>query len=125
MTDVIKINYNRKVRYLSDKDTEECNLLADLIMDHYGEFLPTPQWWDVDSISVYEKVLRNCGLSVNEFLEKTFVIATPKPKKKRAVRKKRVVKEKPVVTEEKVPVKKPVVTKKKTPVKKKTVKKVT
>lgn len=150
MPKIVKLNYDRKVRYLYDKDTEECNRLAEQVMDHYGKFLETPHGWDMDSIAGYEKVLRNCGLSVNEFLAKTFTIKT-KPKKKSPTKKKPVVKKtepkvrksadtpkskprKSVVVKEDDPKKKPIkrktfgattkkkptVTKKKTPVKKKT-----
>ena len=130
MPKIVKLNYDRKVRYLYDKDTEECNRLAEQIMDHYGQFLETPHGWDMDDIAVYEKLLRNCGLSVNEFLAKTFEITPPKVKKKPTVKKKTPVK-KPTV-KKKSPVKKPTttrkksfapVTKKKTPVKKRPTKK--
>jgi hypothetical protein len=130
MPKIVKLNYDRKVRYLYDKDTEECSRLAEQIMDHYGQFLETPHGWDMDDIAVYEKLLRNCGLSVNEFLAKTFEITPPKVKKKPTVKKKTPVK-KPTV-KQKTPVKKPTttrkksfspVTKKKTPVKKRPTKK--
>jgi hypothetical protein len=130
MPKIVKLNYDRKVRYLYDKDTEECSRLAEQIMDHYGQFLETPHGWDMDDIAVYEKLLRNCGLSVNEFLAKTFEITPPKVKKKPTVKKKTPVK-KPTV-KKKTPVKKPTttrkksfspVTKKKTPVKKRPTKK--
>lgn len=130
MPKIVKLNYDRKVRYLYDKDTEECNRLAEQIMDHYGQFLETPHGWDMDDIAVYEKLLRNCGLSVNEFLAKTFEITPSKVKKKPTVKKKTPVK-KPTV-KKKTPVKKPTttrkksfapVTKKKTPVKKRPTKK--
>jgi hypothetical protein len=130
MPKIVKLNYDRKVRYLYDKDTEECNRLAEQIMDHYGQYLETPHGWDMDDIAVYEKLLRNCGLSVNEFLAKTFEITPPKVKKKPTVKKKTPVK-KPTV-KQKTPVKKPTttrkksfspVTKKKTPVKKRPTKK--
>jgi len=116
MDRVVKLNFDRKVRYLKDKDTEECRRLFEKIMDHYGQFLESPHGWDLRSIATYEKVVRNCGLSVNEFLSETFTIAAPKPKKKTTVKK-------PTVTKKKVPVKKPTVTKKKVPVKKPIVKK--
>ena len=130
MPKIVKLNYDRKVRYLYDKDTEECSRLAEQIMDHYGQYLETPHGWDMDDIAVYEKLLRNCGLSVNEFLAKTFEITPPKVKKKPTVKKKTPVK-KPTV-KKKTPVKKPTttrkksfspVTKKKTPVKKRPTKK--
>jgi len=105
MDRVVKLNFDRKVRYLKDKDTEECRRLFEKIMDHYGQFLESPHGWDLRSIATYEKVVRNCGLSVNEFLSETFTIAAPKPKKKTAVKK-------PTVTKKKVPVKKPIVKKK-------------
>ena len=119
MPKIVKLNYDRKVRYLYDKDTEECSRLAEQIMDHYGQYLETPHGWDMDDIAVYEKLLRNCGLSVNEFLAKTFEITPPKVKKKPTVKKKTPVK-KPTTTRKKSfsPV-----TKKKTPVKKRPTKK--
>ena len=129
MDRVVKLNFDRKVRYLKDKDTEECRRLFEQIMDHYGQFLESPHGWDLRSIAAYEKVVRNCGLSVNEFLAKTFTIAAPKPKKKTVTKKKTPVK-KPTVTKKKTPVKKPTVTRKKIgvtkkpPSKKKTAKKV-
>jgi len=136
MIKICKLNYDRKVRYLKDNDTEECRRLFEEVINHYGQFLETPHGWDMDSIAEYEKVVRNCGLSVNEFLAKTFTVKT-KPKKKSPTKKKPVVKKVPVEKEEKVvkkktvkrktsmtkkktPVKKPTVTKKKTPVTKKT-----
>ena len=116
MDRVVKLNFDRKVRYLKDKDTEECRRLFEQIMDHYGQFLESPHGWDLRSIAAYEKVVRNCGLSVNEFLAKTFTIAAPKPKKKTVTKKKTPVK-KPTVTRKKIGVTK------KTPSKKKTAKK--
>ena len=130
MPKIVKLNYDRKVRYLYDKDTEECSRLAEQIMDHYGQFLETPHGWDMDDIAVYEKLLRNCGLSVNEFLAKTFEITPPEVKKKPTVKKKTPVKK--TTVKKKTPVKKPTttrkksfapVTKKKTPVKKRPTKK--
>jgi len=72
------------------------------VMDHYGQFLETPHGWWMEDIKRFQKVLRECGLSVNEFLREEFVMpqkSVQKPKSK---------------------VRKSVVTKKKTPVKKKT-----
>jgi hypothetical protein len=133
MPKIVKLNYDRKVRYLFDKDTEECERLSEQVMDHYGQFLETPHGWWMEDIKRFQKVLRECGLSVNEFLREEFEI----PKKKSPTKKKPVVKKVPVEKEEKVvkkktvkrktsmtkkktPVKKPTVTKKKVPVKKKT-----
>ena len=118
MEKIVKLNYDRKVRYLYDKDTLECERLSDIVMDHYGEFLEPAHGWDMDSHRRFIKELRTCGLSVNEFLSKKFPQpekTAPKPKRK--VRK--TVKA-PVETPEKKPtVKKPTV--KKPTVKRKTV----
>ena len=150
MIKICKLNYDRKVRYLKDNDTEECRRLFEEVINHYGQFLEAPHGWDMDSIAEFEKVVRNCGLSVNDFQATTFTVKT-KPKKKSPTKKKPVVKKtepkvrksvdkpkskprKSVVTAEdatkKKPIKrktfgattkkKPTVTKKKTPVKKKT-----
>ena len=102
MPKIVKLNYDRKVRYLFDKDTEECERLSEQVMDHYGQFLETPHGWWMEDIKRFQKVLRECGLSVNEFLREEFEI----PKKK-------------VVKPKRKP-RKAAVTKKKTPVKKKT-----
>ncbi len=107
MPKIVKLNYDRKVRYLFDKETEECLRLSDEVMNHYGQFLETPHSWWMDDIKRFQKVLRECGLSVNEFLAKEF----PQPQK--------TVK-KPKSKPRKSVAKKPTVTKKKTPVKKKT-----
>ena len=104
MIKICKLNYDRKVRYLKDNDTEECRRLFEEVINHYGQFLESPHGWDMDSIAEFEKVVRNCGLSVNEFQATTFTIKT-KPKKKTTVKK-------PTVTKKKVPVKKPIVKKK-------------
>lgn len=107
MPKIVKLNYDRKVRYIFDKDTEECNRLSDEVMNHYGQFLETPHGWWMEDVKRFQKVLRECGLSVNEFLREEFVMpqkTEPKPKKK----------------PRKTAAKKPTVTKKKTPVKKKT-----
>lgn len=107
MPKIVKLNYDRKVRYLFDKDTEECNRLSDEVMDHYGQFLETPHGWWMEDIKRFQKELRNCGLSVSEFLREEFVMpqrTAVKPKRK----------------PRKTVAKKPTVTKKKTPVKKKT-----
>jgi hypothetical protein len=108
MPKIVKLNYDRKVRYIFDKDTEECERLANEVMDHYGQFLETPHGWWMDDIKRFQKVLRECGLSVSEFLREEFVMpqkSVQKPKSK--VRKS-------VVTKKKTPVKKKTPTKKKT-----------
>lgn len=108
MPKIVKLNYDRKVRYIFEKDTEECERLANEVMDHYGQFLETPHGWWMDDIKRFQKVLRECGLSVSEFLREEFVMpqkSVQKPKSK--VRKS-------VVTKKKTPVKKKTPTKKKT-----------
>lgn len=107
MPKIVKLNYDRKVRYLFDKDTEECIRLSNEVMDHYGQFLETPNGWWMEDIKRFQKILRECGLSVSEFLREEFVVP------KRTVEKPKRKTRKPVA-------KKPTVTKKKTTVKKKT-----
>ena len=85
MPKIVKLNYDRKVRYLYDKDTEECNRLADEVMNHYGQFLETPHGWWMEDIKRFQKILRECGLSVSEFLRKEFDVpqrTAVKPKRK-------------------------------------------
>ena len=106
MPKIVKLNYDRKVRYLYDKDTEECNRLSEEVMNHYGQYLETPHGWWMEDIKRFQKVLRECGLSVNEFLRKEFDVpkkTAPKPKKKP---RKTVAAKKPAVTKKKTPVKK-------------------
>lgn len=126
MPKIVKLNYDRKVRYLFDKDTEECIRLADEVMNHYGQFLESPHGWWMEDIKRFQKVLRECGLSVSEFLREEFVV--PKKTVEKPKRKPRKTATAPA-TKKKTPVKKPkvtrkkpttTVTKKKTPVKKKT-----
>lgn len=112
MPKIVKLNYDRKVRYIFDKDTEECERLSELTMDHYGQFLETPHGWWMEDIKRFQKELRNCGLSVSEFLSKEF----PQPQKSVVKPKRKPRKSVP----KKTPVKKPTVTKKKTPVKRTT-----
>lgn len=114
MEKIVKLNYDRKVRYLYDKDTLECERLSDIVMDHYGQFLDPPHGWDMDSHRRFLTELRTCGLSVNEFQSKQF----PQPAKSVPKPKRKVRKSVEAVLE--VPEKKPVVTKKKPTVKRKT-----
>lgn len=115
MPKIVKLNYDRKVRYLYDKDTEECSRLADEVMNHYGQFLETPHGWWMEDIKRFQKILRECGLSVNEFLRKEFVVpqrTAVKPKRKP---RKTVATKKPAVTKKKSPVKKKTAVKRKRP----------
>lgn len=112
---IVKLNYDRKVRYIFDKDTEECERLCEQVMDHYGQFLVTPHCWYIEDIKRLQKELRTCGLSVDEFLAKEFPkqekpVEKTKPKRKP----RKSVTKKTTVTKKKVPVKKPTVRKKNT-----------
>ena len=77
VTKIVKLNYDRKVRYIFDRDTEECNRLSEEVMDHYGQFLAVPNSWWTEDIKRFQKELRNCGLSVREFLSKEFPNRNP------------------------------------------------
>lgn len=125
MSKIAKLNFTKKVRYIFDKETEENDQLGEKITDHFGSFIDNI--WEMSDVKRFHKILRECGLSVEEFLAKDWISSTPK--KKVAV-KKPPVKKPPVkkkVVAEKPPVKKKVVRKKiaakKTPVKKRVVKK--
>ena len=127
MSKIVKLNYTKKVRYIFDKETEENDQLGEKITDHFGSFIDNI--WEMSDVKRFHKALRECGLSVEEFLAKDWISSTPKKKtpvkKKAAVKKKTPVKKK--VVDEKPPAKKKVVRKKitakKTPVKKRVVKK--
>ena len=121
MSKVIKLNYTRKVRYIFDKETEENTQLCEKVLDHFGSFIDNS--WEMSDLKRFHKVLRDCGLSVSEFLSKEWPSPTPRPKKKTAVKKKPVVEKEP--SEEKAPAKKKVVRKKFTATKAKPKKKVT
>jgi hypothetical protein len=121
MSKVIKLNFSKKVRYIFDKETDENAQLGEKITDHFGSFIDNI--WEMSDVKRFHKVLRECGLTVEEFLSKEW--ESTKPKKKAPVKKKTPVKKK--VIAEKPPAKKKVVRKKfgstkatgkKTPVKK-------
>ena len=121
MSKIVKLNYTKKVRYIFDKETEENYQLGEKITDHFGSFIDNI--WEMSDVKRFHKALRECGLSVEEFLAKDWISSTPK--KKTPVKKKSAVKKK--VVDEKPPAKKKVVRKKiaakKPPVKKRVVKK--
>ena len=121
MSKIVKLNYTKKVRYIFDKETEENYQLGEKITDHFGSFIDNI--WEMSDVKRFHKALRECGLSVEEFLAKDWI--SSRPKKKTPVKKKAAVKKK--VVDEKPPAKKKVVRKKiaakKTPVKKRVVKK--
>lgn len=108
MSKVIKLNFAKKVRYIFDKETEENAQLGEKVLNHFGSFIDNS--WEMSDLKRFHKVLRECGLSVSEFLSKEWPSPTPRTKKKPAVKKKPVVEKEP--SEEKVPAKKKVVRKK-------------
>ena len=121
MSKVIKLNFAKKVRYIFDKETEENVQLGEKVLSHFGSFIDNS--WEMSDLKRFHKVLRDCGLTVEEFLSKDW--PSPTVKKKAPVKKKTPVKKK--VAAEKPPAKKKVVRKKigakKPPVKKTTRKK--
>ena len=121
MSKVIKLNFTKKVRYIFDRETEENTQLGERVLDHFGSFINNS--WEMSDLKRFHKVLRDCGLTVEEFLGKDWT--SPTVKKKSPVKKKTPVKKK--VSAEKPPAKKKIVRKKigakKTPVKKTTRKK--
>lgn len=66
MDKVVKVNLDRKVRYIFDKNNEESIKLSDMVMDHYGSFFGNS--WTVDDVNKFHKILRTCGMSVSQFL---------------------------------------------------------
>ena len=87
MPKIIKLNFTKKVRYIFDKDTEENLQLREKVIDHFGSFIENS--WDMLDVKRFHKTLRECGLSVEEFLAKKWT-----PPKKKAPAKKRVRKKK-------------------------------
>jgi hypothetical protein len=116
MSKIVKLNFAKKVRYIFDKETEENVQLGQKVTNHFGSFIDNS--WEMSDVKRFHKALRECGLSVSEFLAKDWI--SPTPKKKAPVKKKTPVKKK--VAAEKPPAKKKVVRKKigakKAPVKK-------
>jgi len=121
MTKVIKLNFAKKVRYIFDNENEENVQLGEKVLNHFGSFIDNS--WEMSDLKRFHKVLRDCGLTVEEFLSKDW--PSPTVKKKAPVKKKTPVKKK--VAAEKPPAKKKVVRKKigakKPPVKRTTRKK--
>jgi len=105
MPKIVKLNFTKKVRYIFDRETEENLQLGEKVADHFGSFINNS--WEMSDVKRFHKALRECGLSVEEFLSKDWSREEPKPKRK---------------PRKKAPTKKKVVAKK-TPVKKTTRKK--
>ena len=87
MPKIVKLNFTKKVRYIFDKETEENLQLSEKVTDHFGSFINNS--WDMSDVKRFHKALRECGLSVEEFLAKKWT-----PPKKKAPAKKRVRKKK-------------------------------
>ena len=90
MSKIIKLNYTKKVRYIFDKETEENIQLSEKVTDHFGSFLETPNYWYMPDVKRFHKTLRECGLSVEQFLDKEWTA----PVKKKAPVKKQTRKKK-------------------------------
>ena len=87
MPKIVKLNFTKKVRYIFDKDTEENFQLSEKVTNHFGSFINNS--WEMSDVKRFHKTLRECGLSVEEFLAKKWT-----PPKKKAPAKKRVRKKK-------------------------------
>lgn len=87
MPKIIKLNFTKKVRYIFDKETEENLQLSEKVTNHFGSFIDNS--WEMSDVKRFHKTLRECGLSVEEFLAKKWT-----PPKKKAPAKKRVRKKK-------------------------------
>ena len=98
MPKIIKLNFTKKVRYIFDKETEENVQLSEKVTDHFGSFINNS--WEMSDVKRFHKALRECGLSVEEFLAKTW----EPPKKKAPTKRKAPTKKK--VAAKKTPVKK-------------------
>ena len=76
MPKIIKLNFTKKVRYIFDKETEENIQLGEKVTNHFGSFINNS--WEMSDVKRFHKTLRECGLSVEEFLSKKW--APPKRK---------------------------------------------
>lgn len=86
MSKIIKLNFTKKVRYIFDKETEENLQLGDKIVNHFGSFIDNT--WEMTDVKRFHKTLRECGLSVEEFLAKKWTPPKKAPAKKRVRKKK-------------------------------------
>jgi len=105
MPKIIKLNFTKKVRYIFDRETEENIQLSEKVTDHFGSFINNS--WEMSDVKRFHKALRECGLSVEEFLSKEW----PAPKKKAPTKRKTPTKKKAAA--KKAPVKKKTTTRKK------------
>ena len=87
MSKVIKLNFTKKVRYIFDKETEENAQLGEKVLNHFGSFIDNT--WEMTDVKRFHKTLRECGLSVEEFLAKKWTAPKKKAPAKTRVRKKK------------------------------------
>jgi hypothetical protein len=87
MSKVIKLNFTKKVRYIFDKETEENAQLGEKVLNHFGSFIDNS--WEMTDVKRFHKTLRECGLSVEEFLAKKWTAPKKKAPAKTRVRKKK------------------------------------
>jgi hypothetical protein len=87
MSKVIKLNFTKKVRYIFDKETEENAQLGEKVLNHFGSFIDNS--WEMTDVKRFHKTLRECGLSVEEFLAKKWTAPKKKAPAKKRVRKKK------------------------------------
>lgn len=88
MSKVVKLNFTKKVRYIFDKETEENAQLGEKVIDHFGSFINNS--WEMSDVKRFHKILRECGLTVEQFLDKEWTA----PVKKKAPVKKQTRKKK-------------------------------
>ena len=87
MPKIVKLNFTKKVRYIFDKETEENAQLGEKVLDHFGSFIDNS--WEMTDVKRFHKTLRECGLSVEEFLAKKWTAPKKKAPAKKRVRKKK------------------------------------
>ena len=87
MSKIVKLNFTKKVRYIFDKDTEENVQLGQKVTNHFGSFIDNS--WEMSDVKRFHKALRECGLSVEEFLAKKWTAPKKKAPAKKRVRKKK------------------------------------
>ena len=99
MNKIVKLNYDRKVRYIFDKETDELKQLGEKVVDHFGSFINHS--WVMDDVKRFHKTLRECGLSVSEFLSTEWPKPEEKPKPARKPRAKKTTTSKSTTTKSK------------------------
>lgn len=87
MSKIVKLNFTKKVRYIFDKETEENVQLGQKVTNHFGSFIDNS--WEMSDVKRFHKALRECGLSVEEFLAKKWTAPKKKAPAKKRVRKKK------------------------------------